>query len=125
MRIWVDDLRPAPAWDWIQAFSSSEAILILDNCLRGGVSIDIMSLDHDLGGDDTTRPIVLWMIENDFWPVEVVVHSANPVGCDWLNGMIERYRPMVCDFCSRPAIAMVGEGNEILVCEVHLERYKS
>jgi hypothetical protein len=51
-----------------------------------------MSLDHDLGGDDTTRPIVLWCCENDFWPVEVRIHTANPVGRDWLEGMIERYK---------------------------------
>lgn len=124
MKLWVDDIRPRPAWDWYQAFSSPEAITILNNCRETGMVVDYLSLDHDLGGDDTTRPIVLWMIENDFWPVEVVVHSANPVGIDWLEGMIKRYKPMVCDFCSQPATTMVGEGNEILVCEVHLERYK-
>ena len=51
-----------------------------------------MSLDHDLGGDDTSRRIVLWMCENEFWPDEVVVHSANPVGVEWLEGMIARYK---------------------------------
>jgi len=93
MKLWVDDLRPSPSWDWYQAFSSSEAIVILNNCRETGMTVELLSLDHDLGGEDTTRPIVLWMCEHDFWPVEVVVHSANPVGCDWLNGMIERYKP--------------------------------
>ena len=52
-----------------------------------------MSLDHDLGGEDTPRPVVIWFCEADYWPTEVVVHSANPVGIEWLEGMIERYKP--------------------------------
>lgn len=92
MKIWVDDIREPPAgWAWCP--TSRHAIGWLEAAKRIGINIEIMSLDHDLGGDDTTRPIVLWMCENDFWPVEVVVHSANPVGIDWLEGMIERYKP--------------------------------
>ena len=47
--------------------------------------------DHDLGGDDTSRAIVLWMCENEWWPESVMVHSQNPVGSFWLRAMIERY----------------------------------
>lgn len=91
MKIWVDDIREPPAgWAWCP--TSINAIAWLEAAKRIGIEIESMSLDHDLGGDDTTRPIVLWMCENDFWPVEVVVHSANPVGIDWLEGMIERYK---------------------------------
>jgi hypothetical protein len=43
-----------------------------------------ISFDHDLGGDDTTRPVMLWIIESNFWPEVVAVHSANRVGKDWL-----------------------------------------
>ena len=94
MKIWVDDLRPPPDDSWEWAKTSLEALgwlwhvrMCYEDC-----HIEVMSLDHDLGGDDTTRPIVLWMCENNFWPDEVVVHSANPVGIDWLEGMIERYK---------------------------------
>jgi len=98
MKIWVDDIRTPPddTWHW---WSSSEMTIRFLNewkelCDRGRIKRpQIMSLDHDLGGEDTSRPIVLWMIENDFWPVEVKVHSANPVGIEWLEGMIERYKP--------------------------------
>ena len=89
MKIWVDDIRRPPT-GWVWAKTSDQAIHMLEGSMSQGV--EIMSLDHDLGGDDTTRPIVLWMCENDFWPVEVVVHSANPVGVEWLEGMIERYK---------------------------------
>jgi hypothetical protein len=99
MKIWVDDLRTPPDETWTWYKTSQETIESLARCLwlcRNKSAIyrdEIMSLDHDLGGEDTTRPIVLWMIENNFWPVEVKVHSANPVGYEWLTGMITRYKP--------------------------------
>lgn len=100
MKIWVDDIRLPPGAEWnCWAKTSAEAIWCLkvakDIFDKSGTDLNIveaMSLDHDLGNDDTTRPVVLWMCENDFWPVEVVVHSANPVGRDYLEGMIERYK---------------------------------
>lgn len=103
MKIWVDDIRTPPDESWVWAKTSAYAIELLNAWKIVQADLDshgtfdrqlkLMSLDHDLGGDDTTRPIVLWMCENDFWPVEVVVHSANPVGIEWLEGMIERYKP--------------------------------
>lgn len=87
MNLWVDDIQTPPdGWAW--ARTSSGAI---DALYLGGVQR--LSLDHDLGGDDTTRPVVLWMCENGVWPQEIHVHSANPVGVEWLQGMIDRYRP--------------------------------
>ncbi|WP_353955436.1 hypothetical protein [Rhodococcus sp. 14-2483-1-2] len=32
------------------------------------------------------------MCEDGVWPTEIRVHSANPVGVEWLTGMVERYR---------------------------------
>ena len=92
-KMWVDDIRTPPDDGWFWSKTSENAIWNLNSFKEQGLNFQIMSLDHDLGGDDTTRPIVLWMCENDFWPVEVVVHSANPVGIEWLEGMIERYKP--------------------------------
>lgn len=83
--LWVDDLRPAPdGWHW--AKTSAEAIDAL-----ASQRWDLMSLDHDLGGDDTSRRAVLWLCENGNWPDEIRVHSANPVGVEWLKGMVNRY----------------------------------
>jgi hypothetical protein len=102
MKIWVDDIRTPPDNTWYWCKTSQDAIQeliiskMMSNGKLGGICsmgwITEMSLDHDLGGDDTTRPIVLWCCENDFWPVEVRIHTANPVGRDWLEGMIERYK---------------------------------
>lgn len=87
-RLWVDDLRPAPD-GWIWAKTSADGISALSQA-----RFTEMSLDHDLGGDDTTRPLVLWLCEHpDRWPDVVRVHSANPVGVEWLTGMVARYAP--------------------------------
>lgn len=88
MKLWVDDLRTPPDETWTWARSSDEAVLHL--LMR---PVEELSLDHDLGGDDTTRPVVLWMCEQGVWPAIIHVHTANVVGREWLEGMIARYKP--------------------------------
>jgi hypothetical protein len=63
MKLWIDDLRPAPA-GWVQAFTSGEALAII----VGGHAIEEVSFDHDLGGDETTRPVVLHFAEHETFP---------------------------------------------------------
>lgn len=89
MKLFVDDLRDPPDSSWTVARTSAEALAII----RGGAILTELSLDHDLGGDDTTRPVVLYLAEHGGWPAMVRVHSANPVGVEWLAGMEARYGP--------------------------------
>lgn len=94
LRLWIDDLRTPPddTWDWVT--TSEAAIALLTHFQRDGmlwIPREAISFDHDLGGDDTSRRVVLWMIENNFRFDRYAVHSANPVGREWLLGMIERY----------------------------------
>ncbi|MBS9532361.1 hypothetical protein KIH27_02020 [Mycobacterium sp. M1] len=89
MKLFVDDLRDPPDGSWTVARTSSAALEIL----RSGIPVIELSLDHDLGGEDTTRPIVLHLAEHGGWPKIVRVHTANPVGAEWLTGMINRYGP--------------------------------
>ena len=86
LKLWIDDLRIPPS-NWTWAKTSQEAIDILSR----STSIEIVSYDHDLGGDDTSRRVVLWQCENNVWPRVAQVHSANIVGREYLIGMIERY----------------------------------
>ncbi len=96
MKLWVDDLRNPPDDTWIWITHPDAAIWMLDAHM-----VTEMSLDHDLGidvsgniGDTlTTRPIVLWMCEHGGWPDKISVHSQNPVGREWLIGMLNRYAP--------------------------------
>lgn len=90
MKLWVDDIREPPGEEWHWALDSASAIGLLEACLFTEVS-----LDHDLGGEDTTRPVVMWMIENEVYPETIRVHSANPVAREWLEGMIQRYLEVV------------------------------
>jgi hypothetical protein len=93
MRLWIDDLRPAPD-GWLVARSSSEAIAVLGQFKDHPDALNEVSFDHDLGGDDTSRRVMTWMVENDVWPTEMVfVHTANPVGRQWLLGTARRYAP--------------------------------
>jgi hypothetical protein len=93
VKLWVDDLRPAPpGWTW--ALTSEQALALLEEHTPRD-DIDEISLDHDLSGEDTTRTLVRWMAANDVWPAVLRVHTANGVGREWLEGMINRYGPGV------------------------------
>ncbi|WKW85810.1 hypothetical protein SEA_PHINKBODEN_5 [Gordonia Phage PhinkBoden] len=100
MKLWVDDERPPPE-GWVWAKDSATAISAL-----GTANVSHLSLDHDLGtrpdgAVDDTRAVVNWICEmrglygDDYWPAVVYVHTANPVGREWLEGMVNRYGPGV------------------------------
>ena len=93
MNLWVDDLRvPPDGWWWAKSSAAAIELLWVNHPDAIGERVEVMSLDHDLGGDDTTRAVVLWMCEHEWaWPKSVKVHTANPVGREWLEGMISRY----------------------------------
>ncbi|MET8648444.1 cyclic-phosphate processing receiver domain-containing protein [Nocardia aurea] len=92
MKLYVDDERSAPD-GWTRVMTSAAALELLANAREAGQSVDALSLDHDLGGDDTTRPIVMWMCEHEWWPTRVSVHSMNPIGRQYLEEMVRRYAP--------------------------------
>lgn len=76
IRLWVDDVRPAPK-GWTHAKTSRDALRLLH------LAIEI-SFDHDLGGDDTSMPVAREIerraYEERRKPPIWHVHSANPVG---------------------------------------------
>jgi len=81
MKIWLDDLRPPPE-GFIHVKNLSELQVLL---AYQPETIEVMSFDHDLGdGEPDGYQIIKWMAENhlDRWPVEVLVHSANPPGAE-------------------------------------------
>jgi hypothetical protein len=97
--LWVDDVRPIPdayGNEWCSARSAWEAILKLEL-----IEFEIVSLDHDLASfvgnkELTGYDILLWLIDrkvNNLGPVpkEIRVHSANPVGVERMESMIDRY----------------------------------
>ncbi|WP_321931887.1 cyclic-phosphate processing receiver domain-containing protein [Paraburkholderia guartelaensis] len=94
-RLFIDDLRNPGSPDWVIARSSYAAINILET---QGCPVEI-SFDHDLGGDDTTMPVVRRLIDLDldsdgqYIPADFhfIVHSANPVGAENIRELLSRY----------------------------------
>jgi hypothetical protein len=57
---------------------------------------DELWLDHDLGGEDTIRPLALMLADAAFnehpWSIgKIVICSMNPVGRDWIESTLDRY----------------------------------
>lgn len=109
MKMWLDDVRPAPDGTWVLTKNVDEAITFLEKCRLEGKTITLASLDHDLGGMaynfcaacratvtsqeafheifihgckhmKVGRVVVEWMRENVFWPATIVIHSWNSEG---------------------------------------------
>jgi len=83
MKVWLDDLRPAPDKTWTAVTTPHDAIKLLETG-----EVDLISFDHDLGIEDgvemTGYQVLLWIEEavvlRGFKPPEMRVHSANPPG---------------------------------------------
>ena len=94
--LFIDDLREPPRdQEWVVCRSTEEAIDQVR--LRGMPSV--MSLDHDLGDDDTTM-VFLRCLVNELWdggtpPPDYRVHSANPVGAQNIISFMESWRRSV------------------------------
>jgi len=95
MKIWLDDIRPAPkGYEW--ARSVNEAIALVKNAEEKGDEVEIMDLDHDLGdyysdGGDAIRILNYLAERKAFYPIEI--HTANPVGRANMERTINRYWP--------------------------------
>lgn len=61
----------------LYARNSKEAINILT-----GMEVDVLFLDHDLGGDDTSMKVVDHLLMNVEPNLAIYVHSMNPVGAE-------------------------------------------
>lgn len=86
-KLFIDDVREptegGACWwksDYIVARNVKEAIEIITE--KGYPQH--MSLDHDLGEDETVMEFLHWLAGNYYeeGPPDYVVHSANPIGRD-------------------------------------------
>lgn len=83
IKIWVDDLRVPPSDEWLLMYTTEGTIRLLERLRELGISVEIMSLDHDAGryvsyGGDYIK-ILDWMEENGYaHPIHF--HTANVVG---------------------------------------------
>ncbi len=91
--LFLDDERDPPKgnWHWAVVRSSDEAIAWIT---MNGLPV-YMSLDHDLGGDDTSMRFLNWLTDYHLqkggaFP-RYTVHSQNPVGAANIKGLLRSY----------------------------------
>ena len=93
MKIWLDDIRPAPS-GYESAKSVNEAISLIVEAEENLIEVEMLDLDHDLGdyyfdGGDAIK-LLDWLADREtFYPVRI--HTANPVGRANMERMIARY----------------------------------
>ena len=93
MKIWLDDIRPAPAgYEHIKSVNSAR--MIIEKAEAAGDAIELIDVDHDLGdyaadGGDAIK-LLDWLAERQsFYPIHI--HTANPVGRANMERLIARY----------------------------------
>lgn len=98
VNIYLDDARRTPP-GYLRAYTVQECSRLL---VEHKGEVGVLSLDNDLGIpglENEGREVVRWLAEQlqtdeaDFWPAEVMLHSANPVALVYMEGMILRYGP--------------------------------
>lgn len=100
MKLWIDDLRPAPAgYCWVKSVHEAKIYccqhLSSDNILK----IDEFHLDHDAGdyayaGGDYIE-LLKWLEEKQYckyWRINGVFkfHSMNPIGVQNMRAIIQK-----------------------------------
>ena len=92
MKLWIDDLRPAPE-GYIWCKSTNETIRNIKIAIKNDVKIDLIDIDHDAGsyvadGGDYFR--VLDFMEFYMLDIPIHIHSMNPVGVENMRRIIQR-----------------------------------
>lgn len=90
MKIWLDDIRPAPeGYIWCKSVNSAKKVI---ESARGVISL--LDIDHDLGdyaydGGDGIK-LLDWLVETQrFYPIRI--HTMNPVGRENMVLLVKRY----------------------------------
>lgn len=93
MKLWIDDVRPAPE-GYIWCKSVNETIDTLSDLINFGIDdIELIDTDHDAGdyasdGGDYIRLLDWLEATGRNYPIRI--HSMNPVGVANMRAIIER-----------------------------------
>ena len=87
MKLWLDDLRPAPDDSWLRCTNAFTAIRFLSGQMPKQEVIVEVSLDHDLGNEQengTGYNVISWIeervhMDKKYTPPKIFIHTANPV----------------------------------------------
>jgi hypothetical protein len=92
MKIWLDDVRPAP-YGFTHCKSVNEAKSVIEKYEKKEM-IELIDCDHDLGdyaydGGDGIK-LLDWLVErNTLYPI--LLHTMNPVGRENMKRILNRY----------------------------------
>ena len=99
MKIWIDDVRPAPkGYFWCKSVNEAKSIIIeysdkLDFDMNKVDMIELIDIDHDAGdyandGGDYIK-LLDWLEEAGLnYPIRI--HSMNPVGVENMRRIIQK-----------------------------------
>ena len=93
MKLWIDDVRPAPE-GYVWCKSVNEAKLFIIDCNRQHIKIELVSMDHDAGdyatdGGDYIR-LLDWFERHDWCSFPIRLHTQNPVGRENMRRIIQK-----------------------------------
>ena len=99
MKIWIDDIRPAPeGYVWCKSVQEAkDTVLMLElyATVNESYKVELIDLDHDAGdyaydGGDYIK-LLDWLEETERnYPTRI--HSMNPVGVENMRCIIRRNR---------------------------------
>jgi hypothetical protein len=93
MKIWVDDVRPAPeGYYWCKSVNETKEVI--KRYMQWNMRIELLDMDHDAGdfasdGGDYIE-ILNWLEEYMICYFPIRIHSMNPVGVENIRRIIQR-----------------------------------
>ena len=93
MKLWIDDVRPAPNDTYFWVVSVEQAKDLIEFAERMKDPCELIDIDHDAGeyvknGGDYIK-LLDWLEEtNRNYPIRI--HSMNPVGVQNMRAIIQR-----------------------------------
>lgn len=100
MKLFLDDQRTVPHFwgdEWTLCRTVDEAKMFVAKARDAGDDITAMSLDHDLGTEETRDDFVKWICEQRVVPPIIGLHSANPVGVKNMASKFQSYSKVIDD----------------------------
>jgi hypothetical protein len=93
MKLWIDDVRPAPTgYEWVKSVDQAKMVIDINERLIGASVIELIDIDHDAGiyaqyGGDYIK-LLDWLEETGRnYPIRI--HSMNPVGVANMRAIIQ------------------------------------
>jgi hypothetical protein len=93
MKLWIDDVRPAPeGYYWCKSVNETKEVI--KRYMQWNMRIELLDMDHDAGdfasdGGDYIE-ILNWLEEYMICYFPIRIHSMNPVGIENMRRIIQR-----------------------------------